>query len=121
MLLVNKKSIVSSIVCAVLFCVSLCGCSSNPPEDSLKECILTGTSYIFGYREGKIDIDSYNITNKYTRIINGEKVNVYEVEYKIRLTPKAEGAKLAPEHFQLHRNIFGLVKRGKKWYYIRLN
>ncbi len=107
------------------FIISLCcmagGCASSPPDDVMGESVLKGTMFYYPAQEKFLEIYSYKITNSYTKNINGEPVNIYEVTFKMKLGPKGNASNFKSIDFEPNNNVFGLVKRGNSWYYIRLN
>lgn len=121
--MVGRK--VSYYYVVLFFIISLScmvgGCSSSPPDGVMRESLLKGTMFYYPAQEKSLEIDSYKITNSYTKNINGEPVNVYEVTFKMKLGPKGNASNFKSIDFEPNNNVFGLVKRGNSWYYIRLN
>lgn len=99
--------VVRLIFLSVVF--MLCGaCSDKPSEDVLKWAIAEKHPSI---AVGAIKMESYEITNSYTREIENEEVFFYD--YAI----KTQKNMFVPNG--LVTGNFSLVKRGEKWYILR--
>lgn len=99
--------IVKATLVSLVF-VLCAACSDKPSDDVLKWAIGEKHPSI---AVGVFKMESYEITNSYTREIENEKVFYYD--YSVKVNKNA----FVPNG--LVNGTLSLVKRGEKWYMLR--
>lgn len=88
---------------------ALCAaCSEKPSDDVLKWAIGEKHPSI---GLGAIKMESYDITNSYTREVEGEEIFYYDYSVKVQKNMFVPNG--------LVNGSISLVKRGDKWYMLR--
>lgn len=92
----------------VLLAVSffLVGCSSGAPDEAIKQAIINSQPTLKG---GGFVLVKYEITNTYTREIEGETYHFYDYNGEI-------SSAFAETHNPIQGSV-GLVHRGDSWYF----
>lgn len=93
------------IILTALAFITATACSAEPANDIVKWAIGQKHPSI---EMGAVKMESYDITNHYTRQIRGETIYVYD--YTATITSKLYTGQ------QAIKGSFTIVKRGDKWY-----
>jgi len=113
-----KKRLFSLQALFLLQTVMLFACSptTSAPEQKIVEATAL---QLANAAPPRLTTADFKITNRYVKEIDGEKVFVFETQFKIKDTetnvvygPVDMGIGVEP----LFYSTFGLVKRGEKWY-----
>lgn len=101
-----------SVLLALSLVAPLVGCSSGPQDEVIGNAIKETDSTI---RQGAYVLDTFEVTNSYTREIGGETVYVYDYAGNV----VAKNEMVTREGFPANGKIEGtisVVQRGDAWY-----
>lgn len=106
-----------SILLSLFTIITLTACSSSSefPENEIMRKAIQKTSSIAGF----YDLDSFEITNSYTRQIKGEEYLTIEYQGEFEMKKKWRKADtFSADPRQVTKSgAFSIVKRGNQWYF----
>lgn len=115
-----SRNVLLSIIISVMLLVFTSCSSSGPDQDKIKELAISKFNPLPHGLKQPYEVHKFQILNKFTKEVKGQKVHFYEITFKIM--DSRNGEVLTGTHTQTNDGVVHItlpvVKEGDFWRYL---